>query len=200
MLFLSRVSCWLSTENPQVDLKQFVESDPLRLQKAVTEGGSNFSCGQRQLLCVARALLRQSKVVLLDEATASVDTETDATVQRTIRRSLVGCTLIVIAHRLRVFPCGCMHYALPSFSFGIFLASCRLHTIMDCHKILALSGGNVVEYAAPSALLGLTQPCQGDILTCQPTLFHSLVAETGPETAKILTDLVRFGSTGVIPT
>ncbi len=83
----------------QVDLHRFVSSDALKLNKAVAEGGSNFSNGQRQLLCIARALLRQSKVVLMDEATASVDGDTDAIVQAAIRRSLAGCTLIIIAHR-----------------------------------------------------------------------------------------------------
>jgi hypothetical protein len=64
---------------------------------------------------------------------------------------------------------------------------------MDCHKILALSGGSVVEYAAPGVLLGVQPQTQADIVTRQPTLFQALVSETGPETAKMLTDIVISG-------
>lgn len=97
------------------------------LDDVVTENGANFSVGQRQLLCIARALVGRSRVILMDEATAAVDVETDALIQQTIRQECRHATVLTIAH--------------------------RLNTILDSDKVLVLEQGEVAEYDAPSALL-----------------------------------------------
>ncbi|KAG0027521.1 hypothetical protein BGZ81_005507 [Podila clonocystis] len=97
------------------------------LESPVSDGGYNFSQGQRQLLCMARALLRQSKVIIMDEATASVDFATDEKIQTTIRNELGDSTLITVAHRLR--------------------------TIMDYDRVLVLEQGHVMEFDSPINLI-----------------------------------------------
>jgi ABC-type multidrug transport system fused ATPase/permease subunit len=104
---------------------------------SVTEaGGANFSQGQRQLICLARALLRKCKVVILDEATASVDSQTDTKIQETIRQEFAGSTIICIAHRLR-------------FDKQCFNSS----TIIDYDKILVLDKGKVAQFGTPKELI-----------------------------------------------
>jgi ATP-binding cassette subfamily C (CFTR/MRP) protein 1 len=93
----------------------------------VTEGGENLSVGQRQLICLSRALLRKTKVLVLDEATAAVDLETDDLIQRTIRTEFKDCTVLTIAH--------------------------RLNTIMDSDRVIVLDQGKIVEFDSPSNLL-----------------------------------------------
>lgn len=97
------------------------------LDSPVSEGGGNFSAGQKQLICLGRALLNPSKVLLLDEATAAVDVQTDKIIQETIRHEFKEKTIITIAH--------------------------RLDTVMDSDRILVLDHGEVKEYDSPDALL-----------------------------------------------
>ena len=97
------------------------------LMTHLTEGGSNLSVGQRQLMCLSRALLVKSKVLILDEATAAIDVETDQVVQETIRTAFKDRTILTIAH--------------------------RLNTIMDSDRIIVLDNGEVKEFDTPQALM-----------------------------------------------
>ncbi|KAM4632385.1 multidrug resistance-associated protein 1-like isoform 2-T2 [Discoglossus pictus] len=108
-------------------LKSFAASLPDGLEHICSEGGENLSVGQRQLVCLARALLRKTKILVLDEATAAVDLETDDLIQTTIRKEFEDCTVITIAH--------------------------RLNTIMDYTRIVVFDKGEIVEFESPSCLL-----------------------------------------------
>lgn len=108
-------------------LKTLVEGYPLKLEHEVSEYGQNFSVGQRQLFCLSRAMLRKGKVLVLDEATANVDVETDVLIQDTIRSEFADRTVVTIAH--------------------------RLNTIIDYDRIVVLDQGRVVEFDSAYALL-----------------------------------------------
>lgn len=108
-------------------LKSHVQTMEGGLEAKISEGGSNLSVGQRQLLCIARALLTPSRILVLDEATAAVDVETDKVIQETIRSEFKERTILTIAH--------------------------RLNTIMDSDKIVVLDQGRVAEFASPTELL-----------------------------------------------
>jgi ATP-binding cassette subfamily C (CFTR/MRP) protein 1 len=117
---------WTALEHAH--LKAFVGNLPGDgLTFEVNEGGENLSVGQRQLVCLARALLRKTKVLILDEATAAIDLETDDLIQATIRSEFFDCTVLTIAH--------------------------RLNTILDSSRVLVLDAGKIAEFDSPHALL-----------------------------------------------
>lgn len=111
----------------KVQLAEAIAVLPDGLDELVAEGGENFSQGQRQLLCIARSLLRKPKILVMDEATASIDNTTDAAIQSMIRENFASATILTIAH--------------------------RLNTIMDSDRVLVLDDGRVAEFDSPSELI-----------------------------------------------
>ncbi|XWS46668.1 hypothetical protein CRYUN_Cryun14cG0087500 [Craigia yunnanensis] len=116
---------WKSLERCQ--LKDVVASKPDKLDSLVVENGDNWSVGQRQLLCLGRVMLKHSRLLFMDEATASVDSQTDAIIQKIIREDFAACTIISIAH--------------------------RIPTVMDCDRVLVVDAGRAKEFDKPSRLL-----------------------------------------------
>ncbi|TXG54180.1 hypothetical protein EZV62_019436 [Acer yangbiense] len=116
---------WEALEKCQ--LKDIVSSLPKLLESSVSDEGENWSVGQRQLFCLGRVLLKRNRIIVLDEATASIDSATDAILQKTIREEFPGCTVITIAH--------------------------RVPTITDSDMVLVLSYGELLEYDVPSKLM-----------------------------------------------
>ncbi|XP_074303388.1 ABC transporter C family member 4-like [Silene latifolia] len=116
---------WKSLERCQ--LKDVVASKPEKLDAPVVDDGDNWSVGQRQLLCLGRVMLKKSRLLFMDEATASVDSQTDAVIQRIIREDFAACTIISIAH--------------------------RIPTVMDCDRVLVIDAGKAKEFDSPARLL-----------------------------------------------
>lgn len=116
---------WNALEKTQ--LKDRVKTMPGQLEASVDTGGNNLSVGERQLLCLTRALLRNSKVLVLDEATASVDPETEIAVQTTIQNEFTDCTVVTIAHRLK--------------------------TVVSCDRVIVMKNGQIIEFDQPATLL-----------------------------------------------
>lgn len=108
-------------------MKQFVSNFEGGLDAKVSEYGENLSAGQRQVICLTRALLRKSRILILDEASSSLDNETDRLIQETIRTHLKKATILTIAH--------------------------RLFTLADYDKIVVMSDGNIAEFGRPTELL-----------------------------------------------
>ncbi|XP_076884825.1 ABC transporter C family member 4-like [Bidens hawaiensis] len=116
---------WRALERCQ--LNDVVAAKPGKLDSAVVDNGENWSVGQRQLLCLGRVMLKHSKLLFMDEATASVDSQTDAVIQKIIREDFANCTIISIAH--------------------------RIPTVMDCDRVLVVDAGYAKEFDKPSRLI-----------------------------------------------
>lgn len=117
---------WQALES--VELREMVNKTMVGgLDCKISDGGANFSMGQRQLICLARAILCNNRILIMDEATANVDPETDHLIQNTIRKNFADCTVLTIAH--------------------------RLHTVMDSDKVLVMDAGRIVEFGHPYELI-----------------------------------------------
>ncbi|EAR89965.1 ABC transporter family protein (macronuclear) [Tetrahymena thermophila SB210] len=146
-----------------------VELDKYILQKCkdgintdMTVASSVFSVGQKQLVCLARALLKQNKMLVLDEATANVDMETDNFIQKTIRDKFEDCTVLTIAH--------------------------RLNTIADYDKVIVLSDGVVAEYDTPFNLLANSD---SDQEITKNTIFAQMVKNTGKNNSENIFQMAK---------
>ena len=104
-----------------------VDRDPEGLLQEISEGGNNLSIGEKQLICIIRAILRKSKIVIMDEATSSIDYKSEEIIQRTINKILNQSTVITIAHRIK--------------------------TIINYDKIITLDNGEIIDFDTPKNLL-----------------------------------------------
>lgn len=109
-----------------IEMKTTIEQIEGCLECLISEGGANFSIGERQLFCLARALLRRNKIVILDEPTANVDTRTDSLMHKTIRSQFSDCTILTIAH--------------------------RLNSVLIADKVMVIDDGVLVEFDSPATL------------------------------------------------
>ncbi|GLU14361.1 hypothetical protein SLE2022_309370 [Rubroshorea leprosula] len=116
---------WKALEKCQ--LKATISSLPNKLDSSVSDEGDNWSVGQRQLFCLGRVLLKRNRILVLDEATASIDSATDAIIQKILREEFSKCTVITVAH--------------------------RVPTVIDSDRVMVLSYGKLVEYDEPSKLM-----------------------------------------------
>lgn len=116
---------WLSLEKVQLDKK--INSKAEKLESFITESGKNFSVGERQLICLARALLKNSHVIVIDEATANVDNATDKKIQEVLHEHFKDSSRITVAH--------------------------RLNTIMNSDRVVVMDSGRVVQYGSIPELL-----------------------------------------------
>ena len=111
----------------KINFDYIVNKNPLGLEQIIAEEGSNLSVGEKQLICIVRAILRNSKIIIMDEATASIDFKTEEIIQNNINEILKESTIITIAHRIK--------------------------TILNYDKIISLDNGEVIEYDTPKNLL-----------------------------------------------
>lgn len=138
-----------------IELDKKIGSFKDGLDTYCSESSNLFSVGQKQLVCLARAVARKTRLLVLDEATANIDLETDNMIQTKLRELFSGCTVLIIAHRLA--------------------------TIIDCDRILVMSEGKKGEFAHPYRLL--VNELGDDTITNQNGLFAKMVMATGLETA-----------------
>ncbi|CAM9253787.1 unnamed protein product, partial [Hapterophycus canaliculatus] len=166
------VHMWAALE--AVQMKGYVQALPGGLDARVAEGGNNLSVGQRQLLCLARAVLRRSQILVMDEATANIDECTDSLIQDVVRRSFKGKTVIMVAHRLQ--------------------------TVIDCDQVVVLSEGRLVEAGHPHFLLqahaGMAarlspSATRTPSTAAEESSLSSMVEETGQASAERLRRLAR---------
>ena len=128
-------------------LRDIVQSHPDRLEMDVSNCGGLFSVGQKQLLCLARAILRQSPLVIMDEATSSVDRDTDALIQQSLRTCFRGSTIITIAH--------------------------QLEAILDYDRVIVMAGGQIVEMGEPKALARNTESEFGQMISASGIIIET---------------------------
>ncbi|KAG4067031.1 hypothetical protein HA402_000022 [Bradysia odoriphaga] len=124
----------------QVEMKEFIKTLPGGLDYKLVQGGLNFSMGQRQLISLARAIIRNKKIFISDEATANVDPETDRLIQETIRLNFTDCTVLTISH--------------------------QLYNVMNSDRILVLENGRIVELDQPLVLLQKTDGYLRKLVYC----------------------------------
>ncbi len=156
---LSDEELWAILE--EVGLKTHIWSLPNQLETDMTVSSAVFSTGQKQLVCLARAIINQSKVIILDEATANVDVETDAFIQKTIMKKFKDCTVLTVAH--------------------------RLITIANYDKVMVIDNGQVAEHNSPYELL--VEKIGDNEITKQNGIFAEMVKSTGSSMSKMIFDI-----------